>query len=146
MKIHIVQKGDTLWKLAKKYGVQFEELKKLNSQLSNPDMIMPGMKIKVPSAATGHLSSASKSSTKIHVGSKKEAPIQEGTILSVKEAPKVTAPAKEAPITAPIQQKEMIKPKEMPAMPQPVVPEVDINNYYMVNMANMNVVQPQPKA
>ena len=48
VKIHIVQKGDTLWKIAKKYGVNFEELKKMNSQLSNPDMIMPGMKIKVP--------------------------------------------------------------------------------------------------
>ncbi|MET1138955.1 LysM peptidoglycan-binding domain-containing protein, partial [Bacillus subtilis] len=31
------------------YEVDFEELKKLNSQLSNPDLIMPGMKIKVPS-------------------------------------------------------------------------------------------------
>ena len=43
-------KGDTLWKIAKKYGVNFEELKKLNSQLRNPDMIMPGMKIKVPTS------------------------------------------------------------------------------------------------
>lgn len=48
MKIHIVQKGDTLWKVSKKYGVSFEELKQLNSQLSNPDMMMPGMKIKIP--------------------------------------------------------------------------------------------------
>ncbi|MHC8522687.1 SafA/ExsA family spore coat assembly protein [Rossellomorea sp. H39__3] len=50
MKIHIVQKGDTLWKIAKKYGVNFEELKHMNAQLSNPDMIMPGMKIKVPTS------------------------------------------------------------------------------------------------
>lgn len=49
MKIHIVQKGDTLWKISKKYGVDFEELKQMNSQLSNPDMLMPGMKIKIPS-------------------------------------------------------------------------------------------------
>ncbi|PFV70324.1 peptigoglycan-binding protein LysM, partial [Bacillus sp. AFS059628] len=49
MKIHIVQKGDTLWKIAKKYGVDFDTLKKTNTQLSNPDLIMPGMKIKVPS-------------------------------------------------------------------------------------------------
>ncbi|BBP91205.1 hypothetical protein BsIDN1_48230 [Bacillus safensis] len=50
MKIHIVQKGDSLWKISKKYGVDFQELKKLNSQLSNPDLIMPGMKIKIPSS------------------------------------------------------------------------------------------------
>ena len=51
VKIHIVQKGDTLWKLAKKYGVSFDELKKVNSQLSNPDLLMPGMKIKIPGNA-----------------------------------------------------------------------------------------------
>ncbi|MDI3411284.1 SafA/ExsA family spore coat assembly protein [Bacillus sonorensis] len=49
MKIHIVQKGDSLEKIAERYNVDFQELKKLNSQLSNPDLIMPGMKIKVPS-------------------------------------------------------------------------------------------------
>ncbi|GAJ99003.1 SafA/ExsA family spore coat assembly protein [Geomicrobium sp. JCM 19055] len=48
MKIHIVQKGDTLWNLAKKYDVNFEELKAANTQIANPDMVMPGMKIKVP--------------------------------------------------------------------------------------------------
>ncbi|MES0855146.1 SafA/ExsA family spore coat assembly protein [Geobacillus sp. G4] len=50
MKIHIVQKGDTLWKIAQKYGVDFEQLKKINGHLSDPNMIMPGMKIKVPTA------------------------------------------------------------------------------------------------
>lgn len=49
LKIHIVQKGDTIWEIAKKYGVDFEQVKALNSHLSSPDMIMPGMKIKIPS-------------------------------------------------------------------------------------------------
>lgn len=49
MKIHVVQKGETLWKIAQKYGVDFEQVKQLNTQLSNPDMVMPGMKIKIPS-------------------------------------------------------------------------------------------------
>lgn len=49
MKIHIVQKGDTLWEISKKYGVDFEQLKQANSHIASPDMIMPGMKIKVPS-------------------------------------------------------------------------------------------------
>lgn len=52
MKIHIVQKGDTLWKIAKQYNVDFEQLKRLNTQLSNPEMIMPGMKIKIPSQSS----------------------------------------------------------------------------------------------
>lgn len=48
MKIHIVQKGDTLWKLAEKYGVDFEKLKEVNKHLANPDELMPGMKVKIP--------------------------------------------------------------------------------------------------
>lgn len=51
MNIHIVQKGDTLWSISKKYGVDFEEVKRLNSQLASPDMIMPGMKIKIPATS-----------------------------------------------------------------------------------------------
>ena len=42
LKIHIVQKGDTMGEIAQQYGVDFEELKQLNNQISSPDMIMPG--------------------------------------------------------------------------------------------------------
>ncbi|MGE8000471.1 LysM peptidoglycan-binding domain-containing protein [Lysinibacillus sp. NPDC093190] len=48
MRIHIVQKGDTLWKIAKEYGVSFEDLKRLNAHLANPDYIVPGMEIILP--------------------------------------------------------------------------------------------------
>ncbi len=87
VKIHIVQKGDTLWKIAKKYGVNFEELKKLNSQLSNPDMIMPGMKIKVPTAGANIKKEAPMGApnSTINMGVKKEMPKKEQPIL--KEQP-----------------------------------------------------------
>ncbi len=139
MKIHIVQKGDTLWNLAKKYGVPFEEIKKMNSQLSNPDMIMPGMKIKIPGTAKGHSG-----------GTPKEAPMKPMKPMKEQVMQQQMQPA-------PMQTKEGMKQKEMqvvqPApmpqpmpisMPQPapVVPEVDIHNYYMVNMEKMNVQQP----
>ena len=48
MRVHIVQKGDTLWKIAKQYGVGFDELKRMNAQLANPDYIVPGMEIFLP--------------------------------------------------------------------------------------------------
>lgn len=48
MQIHIVEKGDTLWKISRSYGVSFEELKKLNAHLANPEYIVPGMKIFIP--------------------------------------------------------------------------------------------------
>lgn len=50
VKIHIVQKGETIWDIATKYGVDFEEVKELNHQISSPDMIMPGMKLKIPTS------------------------------------------------------------------------------------------------
>jgi len=129
VKIHIVQKGDTLWKIAQKYGVDFEELKQMNTQLSNPDMIMPGMKIKVPSSS---------------------GTVKKEMLTAPKEMPKAQHPfiQKEQPIM-PVQ-KEAPKPVYTPKMPQPIIPEIDVNNYYMVNMANMSlqnqqVQQPTPQ-
>jgi morphogenetic protein associated with SpoVID len=150
VKIHIVQKGDTLWKIAKKYGVNFEELKKLNSQLSNPDMIMPGMKIKVPTAG-GNIKKETQTGTggaKINMGSKKEQPIKEHSIVKekpIKEVPVKEVPVKEVPIEMPVKEKPVEKPKEkpkkpfIPKIPQPIIPDIDINNYYMTNMSNINV-------
>ncbi|WP_286166031.1 SafA/ExsA family spore coat assembly protein [Peribacillus frigoritolerans] len=138
MKIHIVQKGDTLWKIAKKYGVDFEELKKMNSQLSNPDLIMPGMKIKVPSEGV-----PVKNETKVNFSGKKEMPKSEHPFA--KEKPKQVMDVTD---TKP---KEV--PKEKPSVPyvppvpnikQPAYPELDINNYYMLNMAMMPQA-PQPQ-
>nr|WP_052404774.1 SafA/ExsA family spore coat assembly protein [Bacillus rubiinfantis] len=137
MKIHIVQKGDTLWKIAKKYGVNFEELKKMNSQLSNPDMIMPGMKIKVPTAG-----GTIKKEGSINPGVKKEMPIAEHPFANekpiIKEMPVKEIPIKEMPVKEkPV--KEVPKAPYTPSMPLQIVPEIDINNYYMTNMTNMTV-------
>ncbi|WP_050632292.1 SafA/ExsA family spore coat assembly protein [Bacillus andreraoultii] len=143
MRIHIVQKGDTLWKIAQKYGVDFNQLKSLNSHLSNPDEIMPGMKIKVPT----------------HSGSvKKEAPMKEMPMkeMPVKEKPMTKHPfVQMKPPTYPVvhhhhkaeKPKEVIKEVPKPIYipkPQPIVPEIDINNYYQVNMAKMNIEQQIP--
>lgn len=48
LKIHIIRQGDTLFKLAKQYGVDLEDVIKSNPQLASPDTIMPGMKIMIP--------------------------------------------------------------------------------------------------
>jgi morphogenetic protein associated with SpoVID len=164
LKIHIVQKGDTLWKIAKKYGVDFEELKKMNSQLSNPDLIMPGMKIKVPSSGV-----PVKNETKVSFSGKKEMPksehpfakekpkqVMEVTDTKPKEMPKSEHPfAKEKPkqVMDVTDTKPKEVPKEKPSVPyvppvpdikQPAYPELDINNYYMLNMAMMPQA-PQPQ-
>ncbi|MBO0994070.1 SafA/ExsA family spore coat assembly protein [Bacillus sp. SD088] len=138
MKIHIVQKGETLWNIAQKYGVNFDELKKLNAQLSNPEMIMPGMKIKVP----GHSGGGAKEKPVHHQQSgQKEMPKAEHPFAPKKEAPMpVAKPPKEKP------KKEKPQYIYQPVMPQPQpLPEIDINNYYTMNMQQMQSQQmPQP--
>jgi morphogenetic protein associated with SpoVID len=137
LKIHIVQKGDTLWNIAKKYGVNFEELKSMNTQLSNPDLIMPGMKIKVPSG---------------NVAIKKEAPVQapkkEMPIAEhpfAKEKPKAVISEEINVPTAPVTEKQS-KPyiPPVPNVQHPVYTGIDLNNYYTVNMEMMPKVPNPP--
>ncbi|SEM68197.1 LysM peptidoglycan-binding domain-containing protein [Paenibacillus sp. OV219] len=54
MKIHIVKKGDTLYLIAQKYNVSLEEIIKLNPDITNPDQINIGMKVKVPTGSGHH--------------------------------------------------------------------------------------------
>ncbi|BBI32550.1 LysM peptidoglycan-binding domain-containing protein [Cohnella abietis] len=49
MKIHMVKQGDSLYSIAKKYNVSLEDIIKANPEISNPDVIDVGMKVKVPS-------------------------------------------------------------------------------------------------
>jgi len=55
VRLYIVKEGDTLSSIAEKYGLQVEQLLAINPQITDPDMIMPGMKIKL---ATGPVSIA----------------------------------------------------------------------------------------
>lgn len=138
MRIHIVQKGDTLWTIAKKYGVNFDELKKLNAQLSNPDLIMPGMKIKVPAPAGAVKKEMPVKEAPIAPSLKpnKEMPVAP-SLKPNKEMPVVPVPKpnKEMPVqVAPV--KEQPKQPMMPPLP-PVIPEVEINQVFQMNMEQM---------
>ena len=48
--IYSVDKGDTLWNLAKKYNTTIEELVKIND-IENPDVIIVGQKLIIPGRA-----------------------------------------------------------------------------------------------
>ena len=47
MRLYIVKAGDTLSSIAEKYGLELAQLLALNPQITDPDNIMPGMKIKI---------------------------------------------------------------------------------------------------
>lgn len=85
MKIHIVQLGDTLWKLAEKYNASFEELKKVNSHLANPEKLMPGMKIKIPGATKQVQKGTSKKEQMTPVSKKEKTTKKEQKTLPSKE-------------------------------------------------------------
>ncbi|ADU29750.1 SafA/ExsA family spore coat assembly protein [Evansella cellulosilytica] len=127
MRIHIVQKGDTLWKLAQKYGVDFEALKAANSNLSNPDLIMPGMKVKIPSGS---------------VQAKKEMQSKEKPFdhIGVKEKPQKEQPIKEMPEKEKMPPPSLKEEKEAP-IPMPTPPQVPMQHQapsYHLQNTNMN--------
>ncbi|WP_337970028.1 SafA/ExsA family spore coat assembly protein [Virgibacillus salexigens] len=132
MKIHIVQKGDSLWEIAQQYGVDFEELKQVNSHLSSPDMIMPGMKIKIPGSSKAVKQQQMQQKPKEHAYKD----------VSPKPLPVIKEDDKEKP--------KMMKPEmpvhqmpPMPAQPQMQMPmmEQDFHNYTTINFPQM----PMPK-
>jgi len=135
VQIHIVQKGETLWRIAKQYGIGLDELKSLNTHLANPDYIVPGMEIILPDhhGGTANKSNMTKEQQTAPMPTKQQqtAPMptkqQQTAPMPTKQqqtAPKeqMTKPVKEVPKvveTAPIPQPmPMPQPVPMP-MPQP---------------------------
>jgi len=48
---HKVVQGDTLWKLAKAWGIQLSDMIKANPQLKNPNVLLTGEIVNIPKAA-----------------------------------------------------------------------------------------------
>jgi len=47
--VYVIQKGDTLGKIAKHYGTTWQKIHEMNKDtIKNPDLIFPGQKIKIP--------------------------------------------------------------------------------------------------
>jgi spore coat assembly protein SafA len=47
VRIYIVQRGDTLWKIAKRYNTTIDAIVRANN-IKNPDLIVPGQKLIIP--------------------------------------------------------------------------------------------------
>ncbi|MCZ0756767.1 SafA/ExsA family spore coat assembly protein [Anoxybacillus sp. J5B_2022] len=149
MKIHIVQKGDTLWKIAQKYGVDFEQLKKINGHLSDPNLIMPGMKIKIPTAGVQVKKEMQKKETVIHMHPKKEEPMEHPYAeakpfvsfnIEAELAPNVNVnpPAKETPKASNINENP-------PAKEEPKTSNMNVNPPAKEAPKAPNVNQPLPE-
>ena len=127
MQIHIVKKGDTLWKISREYGVSFDDLKKINAHLANPEYIVPGMKIFIPETKKAetmqHPYGDNRPNKKGMMGDGTAQPY-DGNLKNIqKSQPAQVAPAPKAqqvPQVPPIQKAEPIQ--TMPTMP-PIQPK-----------------------
>lgn len=118
---HAVKQGDSLWKLSKAWGVSLKEIIDANPQLKNPNALLVGEVVNIPSAGTftnpgndqhtggtGHMPEKMIPGSKTYTGPKEE----------------MTAPKEE--MTAP--KEEMTEPNSnMPALPNiPMLPEIEM--------------------
>lgn len=53
VKVYVVQKGDTLFKIAQRFGTTVEAILKANPEIKDPNKIFPGQKILIPSPPKG---------------------------------------------------------------------------------------------
>ena len=126
MQTHIVVKGDTLWKISRNYGVSFEDLKKVNAHLANPEYIVPGMKIFIPNTkkmeSTTHPYSDNRpvkqEMVKKEMVKKEEVKIQQPTDKTKMQPAPPVAPTYQMP-QQPKQQQMPQQPKQQ-QMPQPL--------------------------
>lgn len=143
LKIHIVQKGDTLWEISKKYGVDFEQVKQLNSHLASPDMIMPGMKIKIPSS-----SKAVKKESVAGKEMKKEAVKHPYKDMSPKAKPVIKEDDKEKqmPVKPEMPMQQLPQMPTQPIMQMPIMDQdFDFHNYTTINFPEMPQYKPEAK-
>jgi morphogenetic protein associated with SpoVID len=144
VRIHIVQKGDTLWKIAKKYGVNFDALKVANSHLKNLDKINLGDKVKVPTEGK----EVKKKMELPKFPLKKEVP--KAPLYPKKEVkkeipqPKVEKKLQKKPYLPPKEELQPMPPKQKPVkqpqpqvQPQPHYPGLEIPEEDCIPMTGM---------
>lgn len=132
MQVHIVEKGDTLWKISRSYGVSFDELKRLNAHLANPEYIVPGMKIFIPDTkkmeSVNHPFSENRPVKKEMVRKEemKAHPMPAPVAPHVPKAEHVPPKAEHVPPKAQHvpPKAQHVPPKAQPVQPVPIVPPV----------------------
>jgi morphogenetic protein associated with SpoVID len=77
LKVHTVQKGDSLWKISKMHGVALDELIAANPQIANPNQLEEGMQVNIP---TGETTTAAEGEAANPNGMSVEMPMQQETV------------------------------------------------------------------
>ncbi len=143
MNVHIVVKGDTLWKIARQYGISFDELKKVNAHLANPDYIVPGMKIFLPDGGKGtkpHGKQPPKDKVPHHEKPHYEKPQHEKPPQEKPHSEKPVMPQpKPQPPVPPVP-----KPQPVPPAPKPLPPKPEVKPVPKPEVKPAPQPKPQP--
>ena len=85
------QKGDSMWRIAKRYKIPFREILELNKHFPNPDLIHPNDKIQMPEGEHGTSSDEPNSSKGMEIAEQSGSTVQADQVLELvnKERSKV---------------------------------------------------------
>lgn len=75
---HTVKKGETLWRISRRYGVTVAAISTINN-LKDPTSIAPGLQLKLPTAGSTAPAPKSKLSSDAHPPAKTEVAVRPGT-------------------------------------------------------------------
>nr|WP_237690881.1 LysM peptidoglycan-binding domain-containing protein [Paenibacillus caui] len=155
---HVVKQGDSLWKLSKAWGVSLKSMIDANPQLKNPNALLVGEVVNIPSGthqapqigaeSEGNVAPIGKKNT-----APKPAPVPPKAEAEApappkaeEEAPAPVAPNVEVPVPAPLAPKAEVPAPEQPAIPipvMPVMPEAKKPDYhYEVQYSEINIEKP----
>jgi morphogenetic protein associated with SpoVID len=95
---HVVQQGDTLWKLSKAWGVPLSALIKANPQMQNPNALMVGQVVNIPSMGSGSYTAQSTAAPTVLPTGKKNTGVIPGTGNKTNTAPLPTPPVANVPV------------------------------------------------
>lgn len=136
---HKVQQGDSLWKLSQAWGVPLKDMINANPQLKNPNALLVGETVYIPSAnAPGNANS--ENGTSSNVANEKLSP--EGKeYTGVKEE---TAPVVPVPESTPVPEVSNVVPAPVPA--NPVVPNIKPEVEVLPQLPEISEEKPQMEA
>lgn len=132
---HIVQQGDSLWKLSKVWGVQLSDMIKANPQLKNPNALLSGEVVNIPQSSHGAASPGVMMANnpipgKANTGLKPVTGIKPDTSVQPIETPPIEAQSVPVPVPPPV-----ITPVLPPVQqPVPIMPIVETKPSYGFEM------------
>lgn len=120
---HKVQQGDSLWKLAQAWGVPLKDMINANPQLKNPNALLVGETVYIPSMHAQGNAASNMGASNINAHEKLSPEGKEYTGVKEEPAPVTPTPppVSEAPVPIPVP----VKPPANPVKPN-VMPELEV--------------------